>query len=1442
MANAFDQFDSTIEGSNPFDQFDSTGQELKPVTEKPKTFVADALIPSFLDTIKEVTPTTKMKGSGLMDAVADVALGIPEAIGAAAGGLGQFIGGVVTGAPSMVEALPQSPKESFSPARGARAALEAGEKAMKPFAYEPKTGTANLLLSPITVGFGTLNKSLEKIIRGYHGPEADPKLVEDRVKGGQYVLNAAILGLPMLKGAKTVKDIDPADIAKLDSIKEQIPELKDAKTEDVFDILRQESIASEMPSPTGQHPDIIIALTEKSKTSDRPSMYKNVINLINTYEGDFVADFNNPKVKIKGISNKKDSSIRKTIQEVLDRRVGEDVPLETPSPTVKAPGDTPIAESGNAVLNNETQQPPVQGWMNEGVPVDVSKGVVIKTPEGVEGWIHNPEIVPFDKSRVASRKRVRKAGSSTQVELQQYPDVESVKGEWELGSEISRAKALEEVQFDIGGDGENGYELVKKSVDSPYSAVQVEDKYYRVVKKPAEPMKAFEPPVPEVLPEGYADTFLDNLKDEEFTGQGGVKEQSGEPIFEGTRGPDKIVKAKKKTVGVLTAEDLKAWREGHIAEINAKKANATFQNDTQQPITSITSQDLPIISDRFKTYESPEAAKADGVKGKLLQDPETGRWMEEPRFEDDIPELFQDLEVESPYYPERKVESIDDFDGELEYDSGRNLWELMNNERGAVEIDPVAVREGLKRFYKMAKDAADRGMTFPDYLTFRGISEEGKRKLLKFQQDIPEYKKIVREYNPVNYDILNPPAEEIVYRRVIHNKAGDVISQGVPITKGDIQRVLNAEQGKLVGGKVAEIFTIPTYRWEDFGTPLKKRFFRNWERNVRKLDEGIVEGRVATAEIVKKFSSKKEREDFFYGWTAQQKMGKEHLKAMKITKIPEWTPKFEEIKQEMQARFDKDLDAINDVRINTGRAAIKRRDNYFPLIHAMNKLHEMGIKENLSSMPLERISVLEKKYNGPSTWFDKPRKLKTGVPIELDPFEAFDKYHAAILQEVHMGPIAALAKELANFKYPVEGKSKPVGLDRLNPNLQEFLRSWSDDILGKDPMWEAVLRSRVGPLGKWFDKRVQNIAPARLGYKLTTGLVQFSGLVPVGTIAGPLNLAWGITEALTRRGIGRLEKLAGIKTGIDTNKSWKLSTTLHNRLNKGDELLASLADNLSSDNAIKHWQKNASLLMNYTDALTSEMAFYAFLLDGRRQKMSMLDAIEYADDMVGKTQGLGIKGALSPVQASKISSWAFKMQTFLIANANVINREVLGVNNPNVGLKKGLIRGIRILVGMQIANEAFKAVGLNSPFPDPIEAYEESEKKGVDDVSTAANMLKEYMELVPGGGGSIKYNSSLFGIVGGVADDFPKDLNQGIKLAFDWENMSRTERINAGLAVGDMLGTYYGVPGTSQLKGMIRNAVKGEDWYTVILGAYQREAEKKGEKLGQLKGLKGLDK
>lgn len=1637
MANAFDQFDSTSEDSNPFDQFDSTGQEHKSMpNENPIT------LDSALQT-----------GVDLSNAAADTAKGMVEGPVATAGGILSFMGSVPPAigkfAASGVEEIANDPlvlldsqKRNAALSRMGAAAYDtmstAGEGISK--VIEPALPNTSRFGQTITTVagsmFGAPHEAIDIGAKALYGEGW-----EEKAKAGKFAFDILAVGVPhVLKKVKEGKMLSAEDIAEADA---KLNEFKidpkspvaSVKAEDVFDLLRNDSAVSDIPAPVNPvNADIITKLTEEMKGKEGRSkyQYKKVIKAVAESTVD-MKDVDLITWEHTGKDVKKGPN--KIIAEVISRRVGKDVPLDTPIPEVRSPEDIPIAESGNAPLNNETKQPPVQGWLPDAVAEDVSKGVVIKTPEGVEGWIHNPEIIPFDKSRVESRKRVRKAGGPTTVELPQYPDIESVKGDWELGSEISRAKALEEVQFDIGGDGESGYELVKKAKDSPYSAVQVGDKYYRVVKKPEVPMQAFQP-TPEVLPEGYADTFLDNLKDEEFTGQGGIGEVSSEPIFEGTRGPDKVVKAKKKA-GVLTAEDLKAWREGHIAEINAKKMDASLNKSTQESTPPITSQDLPIISDRFKTYESPEAAKADGVKGKLLQDPETGRWMEEPRFEDDIPELFGDAEMDSPYYPEKSRGSIEDFDGELEYDGGKNLWDLMNNERGsitfelpnieklelarkeyfkkarelaknlklikikgsttgweindanaklltdltstnfatleklldhptlfevlphlkttpvkittadsiikladmlnkkvpnrdvtvkhilgayidgtiylntenfsnskftplqilihevqhaitgdseslantshkrlflsydervknplevytntqilkpskilgnqrgAIEIDPVAVKDGLKRFYKMAKDAADRGMTFPDYLTFRGISEEGKRKLLKFQQDIPEYEKIVRESNPVNYDILKPPVEEIVHRRVIHNKDGEVVSQGVPVTKGDIQRVLNAGQGKIVGGKVAGIFTIPTYRWEDFSGSLKKRFFRNWEYNVRKLDEGIVEGRVTTAEIVKEFSSKKEREDFFYAWTAQQKMGKEHLASMGVTKIPEWNAKFEGIKQKMQERFDRDLKDVNEVRVNTGRHAIKRRDNYFPLIHAMNKLHEMGIKENLSTMSLERISVLEKKYNGPSTWFDKPRKLKTGVPIELDPFEAFDKYHAAILQEVYMGPIAALAKELANYKYPVEGKSRPVGLDRLNPNLQEFLRSWSDDILGKDPMWEAVLKSRVGPLGKWFDKRVQNIAPARLGYKLTTGLVQFSGLVPVGVTAGPLNLAWGITEALTRRGIGRLEKLAGIKTGVDTNKAWRLSTTLHNRLNKGDELLANLVDNLSSDNAIKHWQKNASILMNYTDALTSEMAFYSFLLDGRRHKMSMADAIEYADDMVGKTQGLGIKGALSPVQASKISSWAFKMQTFLIANANVINREVLGVNNPNVGMKKGLTRGIRILVGMQIANEAFKAVGLNSPFPDPIEAYEESKKKGADDVSTAANMLKEYLELVPGGGGSIKYNSSLFGIVGGVANDFPKDLNQGIKLAFDWENMSRTERINAGLAVGDMLGTYYGVPGTSQLKGMIRNAVKGEDWYTVVLGAYQREADKKGGKLGKLQGLKGLDK
>ena len=60
------------------------------------------------------------------------------------------------------------------------------------------------------------------------------------------------------------------------------------------------------------------------------------------------------------------------------------------------------------------------------------------------------------------------------------------------------------------------------------------------------------------------------------------------------------------------------------------------------------------------------------------------------------------------------------------------------------------------------------------------------------------------------------------------------------------------------------------------------------------------------------------------------------------------------------------------------------------------------------------------------------------------------------------------------------------------------------------------------------------------------------------------------------------------------------------------------------------------------------------------------EANRYADDVVAKTQGLGIKGAVSDIQSTRSLKWLSMLQTFAIADFNFVARDIVGIKNPDI--------------------------------------------------------------------------------------------------------------------------------------------------------------------------------
>ena len=154
----------------------------------------------------------------------------------------------------------------------------------------------------------------------------------------------------------------------------------------------------------------------------------------------------------------------------------------------------------------------------------------------------------------------------------------------------------------------------------------------------------------------------------------------------------------------------------------------------------------------------------------------------------------------------------------------------------------------------------------------------------------------------------------------------------------------------------------------------------------------------------------------------------------------------------------------------------------------------------------------------------------------------------------------------------------------------------------------------------------------------------------------------------------------------------------------------------------------------------------------KRLKLQGKELYRFADDVVERTQGLGIKGAVSDIQSSAATKWLTLLQTFAIADFNLIARDVLGIKNPEMNQTQTIKRVAKYVGATVLAGQLYKMIGMDNVVPDPIGAYQQAKEEGRGDLKAVGSAAGELLEKVPIIGGSAKFGSSLFGIAGEWAD------------------------------------------------------------------------------------------
>jgi hypothetical protein len=886
--------------------------------------------------------------------------------------------------------------------------------------------------------------------------------------------------------------------------------------------------------------------------------------------------------------------------------------------------------------------------------------------------------------------------------------------------------------------------------------------------------------------------------------------------------------------GKLTEGDIISTKPLKVIKATNLKTGEVFES---KPITK---ESLPVVDDKFATFKSDAEAnsykEATGKKGEVIQDPLTKEYFIEPELEG-----FDDLRWEDgmeSLTPNGRSHLSDET---LDYGSGdigsRDIWSLMNNERGAVDITPLRIH--VEKVQQVVEAAKKAGKSVDEFLDMIGMSPDAIEQFKVAMLQLPKDQDQLKKLDPITSRILTPTGE-IVHQTVKMNKAGEVKSVLPPITKDVASKIMNASRDNIWGTQ--EVRISPSGRevvnahtsilqrylqatetrinaFRRFGIP---EIYRDW-RELKTNKERELVGITDEIKLKKDSLTKKERKGLAIAAYADMKGGKEAFETMGITEadIPIMNAKQVEVFNWMTQVTSKMLDRVNYVRVHTGQKPIPRlldkngKENYLPLMRQMNVLREMGVLEGITTADSRRIASIASDYQGIFNPHFKVRKV-SDIPIELDVFKALESYLNYTLEEIYIGPLAAQVKEIASVPLPRPNGKGNVMLKNHNPALSQLLLKWSDEIMGIDRTSSvmAIENPFIRNVAQTLSK---NIVVGIIGGSLQTFMKQPTALVGIYANTGMLSLMYGAGRYMIEK------PFKGKQT-----EAQRLSNSLHIRkaeLIWNDFIEQMQLGTLRGAKAIA--AKVSFVPMDLIDSVVAEIGWNSgFSYAKGKLKLNEKEAAIYADDLVERTQGMGTRGAVSPIQSSIATKWLTLLQTFGIADFNYILQDIAGVKNPDITSGQQISRAFRYILGTTIVGEAFEAIGMPSPFPSPIDTFMESQDEGKGVGSSTFNAMMEFTEKLPVWGGSAKYGSSLGGVIGEFANDVPESA-KAINGMLDWGSMTDKQKLNASMLVARTLGYGMGIPMTNQILKSVKTASRGGDPYQVILGVYIDERNKR---------------
>ena len=600
--------------------------------------------------------------------------------------------------------------------------------------------------------------------------------------------------------------------------------------------------------------------------------------------------------------------------------------------------------------------------------------------------------------------------------------------------------------------------------------------------------------------------------------------------------------------------------------------------------------------------------------------------------------------------------------------------------------------------------------------------------------------------------------------------------------------------------------TTPAIYIFDKVPPLKKALYRPWQVGEKASYDMTMHTRQKVVPGWQKMlldegsSVPKARERIAGMLIDGQKNGPEILKHMGRDDLIglKPTPAEGKIIKEARAWYDFYFESINKSREGAGMSKVKYVDDYFTFMRDLADLKEMGRGyEDMSSLVPSDI-----KLKGVPFRYQKTRKGSIGK-VSLDFFEVFGKYAERAHKAIEITPVIGKGRAMlermtfdAGQLNPKTGK--PVKsrwqMKYTHPETAEWMSAWLNRIAEAPTPTPAYFK----PVENMFAKLNKNASFAILSGNVRSALIQPTALRLAYVELGERYFVDGFGKVFNK---GQRD-FAMKNSAVLAPRSFDIHA---------QSILERKGGIGPIDRMRQYAGEKGMKPLQQLDQWTAEAAWLgAYEKGAKALKLEHADAVQYADDIVTKTQASAKTGDIAPIQAHTMGKVASMFQTFVINEWNQTLKNVVGIGGEKMtGAQRAKNIG-RLAFSTAVINAVFEG-GLNvrSPLPAPEWALKEAIESDTKWNDALLNILKELAEPIPIVGGSIRY-STPYRQAGPPALQIMGDAKNAID--------SLISKGEFGPAQLDAFGKLLGIPGTSQIIKTARRLNKGHSLTGSILG------------------------